>query len=123
MYPEVRAHNIPPPPAFNNEVDETEGFDGDIDRDDETESSTEEGIDDRIESEQSEAGSHPAVNDVGDLSAFADIGDIPLVVGDVRRNYIHRPNNHLSSVLNLSLLLAAILTTGISLGIIMGKQN
>ncbi|RUS78469.1 hypothetical protein EGW08_013757, partial [Elysia chlorotica] len=122
----MRAQDAPgpiiQPPIFNNAVEENDAFDGDIDRDDETESSTEEGTDDRIESEQSEAGSQITANDVGDLSAFADIGDIPLVAGDVRRNYIHRPNNNLTSVLNMSLLLAAILTTGISLGIIMATD-
>lgn len=92
------------------------------DRDDDTESSTEEGVDDRIESEQSEAGSLSAQNDVGDLSVFADIGDLPLIAGDVPRNYIHRPNNHLSTVLNIIVVLVAILTMGISLGIIMGKS-
>ncbi|CAG5119366.1 unnamed protein product [Candidula unifasciata] len=92
------------------------------DRDEDTESSTEEGIDDRIESEQSEAGSLSAQNDVGDLSVFADIGDLPLVAGDVPRNYIHRPNNHLSTVLNIIVVLVAILTMGISLGIIMATD-
>ncbi|GFO06625.1 hypothetical protein PoB_003313000 [Plakobranchus ocellatus] len=118
---DIRERNIQPPQILHD-VDGNDGFDGDIDRDDETESSTEEGFDDRIESEQSEAGSHPALNDVGDLSAFADIGDIPLEVGDVRRNYIHCPNNRLSSVLNVILVLATILTMGISLGIIMATD-
>lgn len=89
------------------------------DQDDDTESSNEEGVDDRIESEQSETGSLSAHNDVGDLSVFADIGDLPLEAGP--RNYIHCPNNHLSTVLNIIVVLAAILTMGISLGIIMGK--
>uniref|UniRef100_A0A0B7BDL2 Uncharacterized protein n=1 Tax=Arion vulgaris TaxID=1028688 RepID=A0A0B7BDL2_9EUPU len=94
----------------------------DQDRDDDTESTTEEGIDDRIESEQSEAGSLSTQYDVGDLSVFTDIGDLPLVAGDVPRNYIHRPNNHLSTVLNIIVVLVAILTMGISLGIIMATD-
>ncbi|KAH9489678.1 hypothetical protein Btru_056304 [Bulinus truncatus] len=92
------------------------------DVDDDTESSTENGVDDRIESEQSEAGSFSAQNDIGDLSVFADIGDLPLDVGNVPRNYIHSPNNHLSTILNIIVLIAAILTMGISLGIIVGTD-
>ncbi|CAL1537687.1 unnamed protein product [Lymnaea stagnalis] len=91
----------------------------DLDRNDDTESSTE---DDRIESEQSEADSFSFNNDVGDLSVFADIGDLPLDVGNVPRNYIHCPNNHLSTVLNIIVIIAAILTMGISLGIIMATD-
>lgn len=106
--------------AIPQEVDSPDA--PDQDRDEDTESSTEEAIDDRIESEQSEAGSLSAQNDVGDLSVFADIGDLPLVAGDVPRNYIHRPNNHLSTVLNIIVVLVAILTMGISLGIIMGRS-
>ncbi|XP_055886812.1 uncharacterized protein LOC106070380 isoform X2 [Biomphalaria glabrata] len=92
------------------------------DVDDDTESSTEEGVDDRIESEQSEAGSLSAQNDIGDLSVFADIGDLPLDAGNVPRNYIHSPNNHLSTILNVIVFVAAILTMGISLGIIVGTD-
>lgn len=94
----------------------------DLDRDDDTESSTEDGVDDRIESEQSEADSFSFNNDVGDLSVFADIGDLPLDVGNVPRNYIHCPNNHLSTILNIIVIIAAILTMGISLGIIMATD-
>ncbi|XP_005089389.1 uncharacterized protein LOC101851543 [Aplysia californica] len=92
------------------------------DGDEETESSTEDSIDDRIESEQSEAGSLPHYNDIGDLSSVSDIGDLPLVAGNVARNYRHMPNNHLTNVLNVIVLLTAILTMGISLGIIMATD-
>lgn len=107
-------------PVRHYEEDLSDG-DSIADLDDDTESSVEDAVDDRIESEQSEVGSVQAQNDVGDLSAFADIGDLPLEVGNVARNYIHRPNNRLSTFLNTTVLLAAILTMGISLGIIMGK--
>ena len=92
------------------------------DRDEDTESSTEDSfVDDRIESEQSEIGSNSQDNyDVGDLSSF-DIGDIPIDVGNVARNYRHQPNTNLSHILNTILILSAILTMGISLGISMGK--
>jgi len=93
------------------------------DRDEDTESSTEDSfVDDRIESEQSEIGSNSQDNyDVGDLSSF-DIGDIPIDVGNVARNYRHQPNTNLSHILNTILILSAILTMGISLGISMATD-
>ncbi|XP_059139399.1 uncharacterized protein LOC131927656 [Physella acuta] len=127
---EEDSENVQPPassiaPSFSfmrASVYEQHRFDNaeEEDQDDDTESSNEEGVDDRIESEQSETGSLSAHNDVGDLSVFADIGDLPLEAGP--RNYIHCPNNHLSTILNIIVVLAAILTMGISLGIIMATD-
>ncbi|KAL8590690.1 hypothetical protein ACOMHN_062753 [Nucella lapillus] len=92
---------------------------GEDDDDADTESSTEEGDqDDRIESEQSDdAHSAPRDNlDLGDLSAVNDLGDLPVVRGDVERHYIHCNNQQLNGRLNHVVLAMLVLALGLGLG-------
>lgn len=88
------------------------------DDDADTESSTELDQDDRIESEQSDD-AHSAQADEqepGDLSTLSDIGDLPLVPGEVERHYVHCNNQQLNIKLNRVVFVAILLACGLGLG-------
>ncbi|KAK6188497.1 hypothetical protein SNE40_004660 [Patella caerulea] len=80
--------------------------------------STESEIDDeenaRIESDQSDVGSIPALDD--DMSFVNDIGDLPLVAGDVARQYVHNPNRHLNLKLDILAILMFTIVVGLGIG-------
>ncbi|XP_050402003.1 uncharacterized protein LOC126818582 isoform X2 [Patella vulgata] len=80
--------------------------------------STESEIDDeenaRIESDQSDVSSIPALDD--DMSFVNDIGDLPLVAGDVARQYVHNPNRHLNLKLDIFAILMFTIVVGLGIG-------
>ncbi|XP_076443384.1 uncharacterized protein LOC143281952 [Babylonia areolata] len=94
---------------------EADGVDDDAD----TESSTEDGDqDDRIESEQSDDAHSAPPDDLDqvDLSVVNDIGDLPVVRGNVERHYIHCNNQQLNGRLNHVVLVVLVLALGMGLG-------
>ncbi|ESO86688.1 hypothetical protein LOTGIDRAFT_235292 [Lottia gigantea] len=81
------------------------------DQDRNTDSGTE---DDRIESDQSDTGSIPPLDD--DMSFVNDIGDLPLVAGDVPRQYVHNPNRDLNLILDVIAILMFAVVLGLGIG-------
>ncbi|XP_046545656.1 LOW QUALITY PROTEIN: uncharacterized protein LOC124255781 [Haliotis rubra] len=98
------------PPVVVAPVVEDDDEDGDGD----TESVSGHSIDDRVESDQSDQNSVQQNED--DDQPFDDIGDIPLVAGNVARQYIHKPNKRLNWTLDIMVIMVVLLAIGIGIG-------
>ncbi|XP_067666336.1 uncharacterized protein [Haliotis asinina] len=102
------------PPVVVAPVVEGDDEDDDENGDGDTESVSGHSVDDRVESDQSDQNSIQQ-NEDDDLP-FDDIGDIPLVAGNVARQYIHKPNKRLNWTLDIMVIMVVLLAIGIGIG-------